>query len=62
MLKSDGKGITNNKFLDDMNELRELYMKIVWSNGRETLIPLNEETSGVEISFKGTDPQGNTSV
>ena len=58
MLQSDGKGITNNKSLDDMNELKELYMKIVWSNGRETLIPLNEETSGVEINFKGTDAQG----
>lgn len=58
MLKSDGRGITNSRSLDDQNEIKELYMEINWSNGRQTLIPLNDETDGIDISFIGADPQG----
>ena len=58
MLKSDGRGITNSRSLDDQNEIKELYMEINWSNGRQTLIPLNDETDGINISFIGADPQG----
>ena len=58
MLKTDGNGITNSQSLDDQNEISEFYMEINWANGRQTLIPLNEEADGIDISFKGTDPQG----
>ncbi len=58
MLKTDGNGITNSQLLDDQNDISEFYMEINWANGRQTLIPLNEEADGIDISFKGTDPQG----
>ena len=57
MLRSDGKGITNNKHLDDMNELAKFYMEINWANGRQTQIPLNKTVNGVDISFNGVHVQ-----
>ena len=57
MLKSDGKGITNNRHLDDMNELAKFYIEINWANGRQTQIPLNKTVNGVDISFDGVHVQ-----
>ncbi|MBR7086602.1 MAG: hypothetical protein IKI47_03550 [Prevotella sp.] len=52
MLKTDGNGFTSGS-IDDFNEINALYMTINWANNRQTIIPLNEETNGIDISTKG---------
>ena len=54
MLQSDGRGITNGTFLDELNEIRVLYMEINWENGRRTLIPLQQESTGVSFNKNNT--------
>jgi hypothetical protein len=59
MLKTDGKGITNGKWLDDQNELKVLYMEIEWANDRTTMIPLIQNTNGVNIDIDGANLHNN---
>ena len=59
MLKTDGKGITNGKWLDDQNELKVLYMEIQWANDRTTMIPLIQNTNGVNIDIEGANIHNN---
>lgn len=59
MLKTDGKGITNGKWLDDQNELKVLYMEIQWANDRTTMIPLIQNANGVNIDIEGANIHNN---
>lgn len=59
MLKTDGKGITNGKWLDDQNELKVFYMEIEWANDRTTMIPLIQNTNGVNIDIDGANLHNN---
>ena len=54
MLKSNGKGITGGTYIDEHNEIRVLYMEINWKNGRQTIIPLGENTNGITINENNT--------